>query len=158
MVNTPKLKVESLIFLLGTDKLKEELYESIYTSRCLPIEDRKNKTFYDLLVRLYGSNQVTELSSICTKDVIQGKLERDQANEIRLRDIKIDELNRLNQQLQAEIDRLKSASPTEQSPVKPKPQWHQVPASMPAKPREKQKSRQTLKPISVQFGTKPGAN
>ncbi len=138
--------------------MKEELYESLYTSRYLPIEDRRNKTFHDLLVRLYGINQVKELSTICTKDVVQSKLERDQTNEIRLRDIKIDELNHLNKQLQAEIDRLKASSPTEHSMVKPKPQWRPVPASIPVKPREKTKSRQTLKPISVQFDTKPGAN
>lgn len=150
-----------IYFLLGTDKLKEELYESLYTSRYLPIEDRKNKTFYDLLTRLYGINQVTELSRICTKDVLQSKLERDQANEIRLRDIKIDQLNRLNRDLQAEIDRLKarSTSPTEHSVIRPtKPQWRPVPSSVPIKPREKTKARQTLKPISVQFDTKPGAN
>ena len=102
---------------------------------------------------------MTELSGICTKDVLQSKLERDQANEIRLRDIKIDELNRLNRDLQAEIDRLKarSPSPTEQLTARSKPQWRPVPASVPIKPREKAKSRQTLKPISVQFDNKPGA-
>jgi hypothetical protein len=155
------VKINFLFWIfIGTDKLKEELYESLYTSRCLPIEDRKNKSFHDLLVRLYGQNQVTELSAICTKDVVQSKLERDQANEIRIRDIKIDELNRLNRQLQAEIDRLKagSPSPSEQSTVKSKPQWRPVPASIPVKPREKSKSRQTLKPISVQFDTKHGTN
>jgi len=39
-----------------------------------------------------------------------------------------------------------------------RPQWRPVPASVPIKPREKNKSRQTLKPISVQFDSKPGAN
>jgi hypothetical protein len=148
-----------LYFFIGTDKLKEQLYESLYASRYLPIGDRKNKTFHDLLVRLYGLNQVTELSTICTKDVLQSKLERDQAHEIRLRDIKIDELNRLNRELQAEIDRLKarSPSPTEPSIIKPnKTQWRPVPNSL--KPRERAKPRQTLKPISVQFDTKPGAS
>ncbi|CAF3395621.1 unnamed protein product [Rotaria sp. Silwood1] len=146
---------------IGTDKLKEELYESLYTSRCLSIEDRKNKPFYDLLVHLYGINQVTELARICTKDALQSKLERDQAYEIRIRDIKIDELNRLNRQLQDEIDRLKSRSTPsiEQPTVKPnKPQWHPVPSSVAITSREKSKTRHTLKPVSVQFGTKPGAN
>jgi len=104
---------------------------------------------------------VTELSTICTKDIVQSKLERDQANEIRLRDLKIDELNRLNRDLQTEIDRLKarSPSPPEQSTIKPnKPQWRPVPASVPIKPREKIKPRQALKPVSVQFDTKPGAS
>jgi hypothetical protein len=148
---------------IGTDKLKEELYEAIYTSRYLPVEDRKNKPIHELLVRLYGLNQVTELSRICTKDVLQSKLERDQTNDIRIRDIKIDELGRLNKDLQTEIDRLKAgasgASPTERVLPKPiKPIWRPVPPSNTVTPREKTKSRQTLKPISVQFGTKPGAN
>lgn len=101
-----------------------------------------------------------ELATICTKDVIQSKLERDHAGELRMRDLKIDELNRLNRDLQAEIDRLKarSPSPTEQTVVRPtKPQWRPVPPVMPIKAREKTKVRQTLKPISVQFDTKPGA-
>jgi hypothetical protein len=162
LVNKINISIQIFCIFIGTDKLKEELYESIYTSRYLPIEDRKNKTFHDLLVRLYGLNQVIELSTICTKDVVQSKLERDRANEIRIRDLKIDELNRINRDLQAEIDRLKarSASPTEQSMIKSnKPQWRPVPASVPIKtPNEKNKPRQTLKPISVQFDAKPGAN
>lgn len=138
--------------------MKEELYESLYTSRYLPIADRKNQTFHDFLVRLYGSNQVTELANICTKDLLQSRLDRDHANEIRIRDVKIDELNQLNRELQAEIDRLKgrSVSPPESTIVKPKPQWRPVPASVPIKPREKPKTRQTLKPISVQFDAKSG--
>ncbi|CAF0784028.1 unnamed protein product [Rotaria sordida] len=155
-------EIESLrIRGVGTDKLKEELYESLYTSRYLPIEDRKNKPFYDLLVHLYGINQVTELSRICTNDVLQSKLERDQAHEIRIRDIKIDELNRLNQELHDEIDRLKSraTSSIEQSTVKPnKSQYRPLPTSVAVTQREKPKPRQTLKPVSVQFGTKPGVN
>lgn len=147
----------------GTDQLKEELYESLYTSRYLPIEDRKNQSFHDLLVRLYGSNQVTELATICTKDVVQSKLERDQSSEIRLRDVKIEELNQLNRALQAEIDRLKAVTtePVAATPAVPKaakPQWRPVPSSVAVTPREKTKSRQTLKPISVQFGTKPPGN
>lgn len=136
------------------------MYESLYTSRYLPIEDRKNQSFHDLLVRLYGSNQVAELASICTKDLLQSRLERDQANAIRIRDIRIDELDRLNRELQAEIDRLKarSPSPPELPMLKPKPQWRPVPATVPIKPRDKTKSRQTLKPMSVQFDAKPGAN
>ena len=150
---------------LGTDQLKEELYEALYTSRYLPIDDRKNQSFRDLLVRLYGSNQVTELATICTKDVLQSKLERDQANEIRMRDIKIEELNQLNRALQAEIDRLKAmkaeqaAAPPSPPPAKAaKPQWRPVPSSVPVTPKENTKGRQTLKPISVQFGSKPAAN
>ena len=146
---------------IGTDKLKEDLYESLYTSRFIPIEDRKNKPFYDLLVHLYGLNQVKELSNICTNDVLQSKLEREQTNEIRTRDIKIDQLNRLNQDLQAEIERLKASSPisSEQSTAKStKQQYRPVPSSITVTTREKPKPRQTLKPISVQFGTKPGGN
>lgn len=147
---------------LGTDQLREELYESISTSRLLPIEDRKNKTFHEFLVRLYGENPVRELATICTKDVIQSKLERDQTNEIRLRDMKIDELNQLNRSLQSEIDRLKAlaaevAAAPKSNPVV-KPQWRPVPSAVAVTPKEKVKNRQTLKPISVQFGTKPGGN
>lgn len=132
----------------------------MYTSRYLPIEDRKNQTFHDFLVRLYGSNQVTELATICTKDLLQARSDRDHAHEIHLRDVKIDELNQLNRALQAELDRLKgrSASPSEQSNVKSKPQWRPVPAAVPIKAREKPKARQTLKPISVQFDSKTGTN
>ena len=142
--------------------MREELYESMSTSRLLPIEDRKNKTFHEFLVRLYGENQVRELATICTKDVIQSKLERDQTNEIRLRDIKIDELNQLNRSLQSEIDRLKAlaaevAVAPKSNPVV-KPQWRPVPSAVGVTPKEKVKNRQTLKPISVQFGTKPGGN
>lgn len=116
-----------------------------------------------MLVNLYGSNQVSELSQICTKDSIQAKSDRDQANEIRQRDLKIDELNRLNRDLREEIERLKQsrqptpAPPIEQSTNKPsKPQWRPVPASI--TPREKPKARQALKPASVQFSAKPGTN
>ncbi|CAF3616040.1 unnamed protein product [Rotaria socialis] len=147
----------------GTDKLKEDLYEALYTSRYIPIDDRKNKPLYELLLRLYGKNQVTELSQICTKDALQLNLERDRANEIRMRDIKIDELNQLNRELEDEIKRLKAASPpppppptAERSTVKSvKPQWRQVPTSVAVTSRETTKTRQTLKPVSVQFGTKP---
>ncbi|CAF2803795.1 unnamed protein product [Rotaria sp. Silwood2] len=155
-------EIESLrIRGIGTDKLKEELYEALYTSRYLPIEDRKNKPFYDLLVHFYGINQVTELSRICTKDALQSKLERDQTHEIRIRDIKIDELNRLNRELQDEIDRLKSRSTpsVEQPTVKSnKPQWQPITSSVAVTSREKTKTRQTLKPVSVQFSTKPGTH
>jgi uncharacterized coiled-coil DUF342 family protein len=146
-------------FNIGTDKLKEELYEAIYTSRSLPIEDRKNKSFYELLLRLYGSNQVNELATICTKDVLQTKQERDHASEIKRRDDKIDELTRLNQELNAEVERLKAAL-AELSAKSNKPVWRPVPASTSIAPREttNNKSRQTLKPNSVQFGTKPGAS
>jgi hypothetical protein len=140
--------------------LKEELYEAIYTSRYLPIEDRKNKPFHELLLRLYGSNQVVELATICTKDVLQTKQERDHANDIKWRDEKIDELTRLNQELNAEIERLKAAL-AELSAKPTKPIWRPVPASITTgTPREtnNNKSRQTLKPTSVQFGAKPGAN
>jgi uncharacterized coiled-coil DUF342 family protein len=144
---------------IGTDKLKEELHEAIYTSRYLPIEDRKNKPFYELLLRLYGSNQVIELATICTKDVLQTKQERDHANEIKWRDEKIDELTRFNQELNREIERLKAAL-NELSSKSNKPLWRPVPASNTIIPREtnNNKSRQTLKPNNVQFGTKPGAS
>lgn len=135
------------------------MHESIFTSRYLPIEDRKNKSFHDLLMRLYGSDQVKELAAICTKDVVQSKSDRDHFNEIRIRDLKIDELNRLNRDLQSEIDRLKarSNSPTESNTTRPnKPQWRPVPPIATVKAREKPKVRQTLKPISVQFDNKPG--
>jgi hypothetical protein len=137
--------------------LKEELYEAIYTSRYLPIEDRKNKPLHELLLRLYGSNQVIELASICTKDVLVSKQERDHANEIKWRDEKIDELTRLNQELAAEIERLKAAL-AELSAKNSKPLWRPVPAAT-GIPRDStgNKSRQTLKPSNVQFGTKPGS-
>jgi uncharacterized coiled-coil DUF342 family protein len=152
-------KLKILILILGTDKLKEELYEAIYTSRSLPIEDRKNKPFYELLLRLYGSNQVNELATICTKDVLQTKQERDHASEIKRRDDKIDELTRLNQELNAEVERLKAAL-GELSSKPNKPLWRPVPATTSIAPREStnNKSRHTLKPNSVQFGTKPGAS
>lgn len=148
---------------IGTDKLKEELYEAVYTSRYLPVEDRKNKPFHELLLRLYGTNQVAELASICTKDVLQSKQERDHANELKWRDEKIDELTRLNQDLTAEIERLK-AQIAELSKQPVKPLWRPVPASQPMAPKEPttttttNKARQTLKPSSVQFGSKPGAS
>jgi len=146
---------------IGTDKLKEELYEAIYTSRYLPIEDRKNKPFHELILRLYGSNQVAELASICTKDVLQSKQERDHASELKTRDEKIAELTRKNQDLEAEIERLK-AQIAELSKQPVKPLWRPVPASQPMTPKEPtnttNKARQTLKPSSVQFGTKPGAS
>lgn len=122
----------------------------------MPIEDRKNKPFHALLLHLYGQNQVAELATICTKDVLQSKQERDHASEIKWRDDKIQELTNTNQDLNAEIERLKAA--LAESAVKvTKPQWRPVPASVPT-PREPPKSRQTLKPSSVQFGTKPGAS
>jgi predicted transcriptional regulator len=144
---------------IGTDKLKEELYEAIYTSRYLPIEDRKNKPFNELLLRLYGANQVMELATICTKDVLQSKQERDHANDLKWRDEKIDELTRVGQDLQSEIDRLKAAL-ADQTSKNVKPQWRPVPATIVAATpaASTNKSRQTLKPSSVQFGTKPGAS
>lgn len=144
---------------IGTDKLKEELYEAIYTSRYLPIDDRKNKPLYELLLRLYGSNQVAELATICTKDVLQSKQEREHASELKWRDDKIDELTRLNQDLNNEVDRLKAAL-AELSAKSTKPLWRPAPASTSITPKEStnNKSRQTLKPSSVQFGSKPGAS
>ena len=138
---------------IGTDKLKEELYDAIYTSRYIPIEDRKNKPLHELLLRLYGANQVTELASICTKDVLQSKQERDQASEIKWRDEKIVELNELVQNLNAEIDRLK-ATIAELSAKSSKPVWRPVPATTPLTPRDSpsNKPRQTLRPSNVQFG------
>jgi hypothetical protein len=158
--NKKSLFFLTLIFLIiGTDKLKEELYEAIYTSRYLPIEDRKNKPFNELLLRLYGANQVMELATICTKDVLQSKQERDHANDLKWRDEKIDELTRVGQDLQSEIDRLKAAL-ADQTSKNVKPQWRPVPATIVAATpaASTNKSRQTLKPSSVQFGTKPGAS
>jgi uncharacterized coiled-coil DUF342 family protein len=102
---------------------------------------------------------VNELATICTKDVLQTKQERDHASEIKRRDDKIDELTRLNQELNAEVERLKAAL-AELSAKSNKPVWRPVPASTSIAPREttNNKSRQTLKPNSVQFGTKPGAS
>ncbi|CAF1234853.1 unnamed protein product [Rotaria sordida] len=142
---------------IGTDKLKEELYEAIYTSRYLPIEDRKNKPFHALLLQLYGTNQVAELATICTKDVLQSKQERDNAYEIKWRDEKIEGLTQTNKELNDEIERLKAAL-AEQSLKNTKPQWRPVPAQMPTTPRDPNKPRTTLKPANVQFGTKPGAS
>ncbi|CAF3445330.1 unnamed protein product [Rotaria socialis] len=140
---------------IGTDKLKEELYEAIYTSRFLPIEDRKNKPFHGLLLHLYGNNQVAELATICTKDVLQSKQERDNAYEIKWRDEKIDGLTQTTKELNEEIERLKAAL-AEQSVKTTKPQWRPVPAAVPVTQRENNKPRTTLKPSNVQFGTKPG--
>lgn len=144
---------------IGTDKLREELYDAIYTSRYLPLEDRKNKPFYELLLRLYGNNQVTELASICTKDVLLSKQERDQANELKIRDEKIEQLTRTTQDLQNEIDRLK-ANLAELSAKNTKTPWKPVPASVTITPRDPNanRPRQTLKPSSVQFGGKSGTN
>lgn len=145
--------------LSGTDKLREELYDAIYTSRYLPLEDRKNKPFHELLLRLYGNNQVTELASICTKDVLLSKQDRDQASELKMRDEKIEQLTRTNQDLQNEIDRLK-ASLAELAAKNTKTPWKPVPASVTITPRDPNanRSRQTLKPTSVQFGGKSGTN
>ena len=97
---------------------------------------------------------------MCTKDGLQSKAERDQTNDIRLRDIQISELNLLNQSLQAEINRLKATDTGAAAAKTSKPQWRPVPSTVAGGPaaREKTKGRQTLKPISVQFGTKPAAN
>ncbi|CAF1074980.1 unnamed protein product [Adineta steineri] len=135
---------------IGTDKLKEELYEAVYTSRYLPIEDHKNKSFHELLLRLYGSNQVTELAKICTKDVLEANKDRDHANDIRKRDERIDELTHINKELNEEIERLKATIEAGK-----KPAWRPVPASIPAA-RDPGKNRQVLKPSSIQPGTKPG--
>ena len=98
-----------------------------------------------------------ELATICTKDVLVSKQDRDHANDIKWRDEKIDELTRVNQDLQSEIDRLKAALADQAA--KGKPQWRPVPAAVALTPRETNtKSRQTLKPSSVQFGGKPGAS
>lgn len=149
---------EQNYFLLGTDKLKEELYDAVYTSRYLPLEDRKNKPFHELLSRLYGANQVSELAVICTKDALQTKQDRDHASELKQRDEKIDQLTQLNQELQSEVDRLKAAL-AEQATKNTKTPWRPVPASVTLTPRDPtNRPRQTLKPASVQFGTKPGAN
>lgn len=138
----------------GTDKLKEELYDSIYTSRYLPLADRKNKPFHELLLRLYGANQVAELTTICTKDVLEAKQERDQTNELKAREEKIEQLKRIIDELEKEIERLKEAL-AEQSTKTTKTPWKPVPASIPITQREPaNRPRQTLKPSSVQFGGK----
>lgn len=137
----------------GTDKLKEELYDAVYTSRYLPIEDRKNKSFHDLLLRLYGQSQVSELASICTKDVLQAKQDRDQANEIKLRDEKIEGLTRNNEELGVEINRLKALLDANK-----KVPWRPVPAAAPIVARDPNRNRQVLKPASVQPGAKPGGS
>ncbi|CAF1275112.1 unnamed protein product, partial [Didymodactylos carnosus] len=144
---------------IGTDKLRDELYDSLYTSRYLPIQDKKNKPFHDFLLNLFGINQVTELAAICTKDVLQSKQEQDQLNEIKWRDLKIEELDHLNKELQVELDRLRSlANNSDQDANKmvKKKEWK--PPSMVATPRDasKQKTRETLKPSRVEFGSKPG--
>lgn len=139
---------------IGTDKLKEELYEAIYTSRYLPIEDRKNKSFYDLLLRLYGSNQVMELATICTKDVLQSKQDQDHANEIKWRDEKIDGLTQINQELNEEIERLKATLADHSAKKSP---WRPGPSPVPITTRDLGKTRPTLKPANVNFGSKPGA-
>jgi hypothetical protein len=61
--------------------------------------------------------------------------------------------------LSTEIERLKAAL-NELSSKSNKPLWRPVPASNTIIPREtnNNKSRQTLKPNNVQFGTKPGAS
>lgn len=154
-----KVFQQRFLLSLGTDKLREELYDAVYTSRYLPLEDRKNKPFHELLLRLYGNNQVTELASICTKDVLQSKQERDQANELKIRDDKIDQLTRTNQDLQSEIDRLK-ANLAELAAKNTKTPWKPVPASVTITPRDPNanRPRQTLKTTSVQFGGKSGTN
>ena len=100
---------------------------------------------------------MTELASICTKDVLVSKQERDHANEIKWRDEKIDELTRLNQELTAEVERLKAAL-AELAAKGTKVPWRHVPAST-GIPRDStgNKPRQTLKPTNVQFGSKPGS-
>jgi hypothetical protein len=106
-------------------------------------------------VGLYGSNQVTELATICTKDVLQSKQDRDYANEIKWRDEKIDGLTQINQELNEEIERLK-ASLTDQSAKKAP--WRPGPSPVPITSRESGRPRPTLKPANVHFGSKPGAN
>ena len=149
---------DSIIFfdLLGSDKIKEELYDAVYACRYLPLSDRKNKPFFQLLFQLYGENQALELANICSKDALEMKQERDQGNEIRARDERIEEMKRFINELQAEIDRLKAAL-AEQAAKNTKTPWKPVPASVTITPREpSRQQRQTLKPTSVQFGGKSG--
>ncbi|UJR09850.1 hypothetical protein I4U23_014074 [Adineta vaga] len=136
---------------IGTDQLKEELYDAIYTSRYLQIEDRKNKTFYDLLIRLYGLSQVTELATICAKDALQLKQDREYANDIKLRDDKINRLTSLNDELTAENKHLKTTIE-----AKEKVPWHPTNTSIPVERRDPGRPREVLKPANVQPGTKPG--
>ncbi|CAF0769103.1 unnamed protein product [Didymodactylos carnosus] len=143
---------------IGTDKLKDELYDSLYTSRKLPLQDNKNKPFYDLLARLFGTDQVTELSAICSKDVLQPKIEQDNLNEIKWRDLKIDELDRMNKDLRAELERIKSSANSIEDTNKSVKKKEWKPPVLVVTPRDpsKQRNRETLKPSRVEFGTKPG--
>ena len=102
---------------------------------------------------------MSELAIICTKDALQTKQDRDHAGELKQRDEKIDQLTQLSQELQAEIERLKAAL-AEQAAKNSKTPWRHVPASVTITPRDPttNRPRQTLKPSSVQFGTKPGSN
>ncbi|CAF4905581.1 unnamed protein product, partial [Rotaria magnacalcarata] len=80
------------------------------------------------------NNQVAELATICTKDVLQSKQERDNAYEIKWRDEKIDGLTQSTKDLNEEIERLKAAL-AEQSVKPTKPQWRPVPATVPVTQR-----------------------
>ena len=126
----------------------------MYTSRYLPIEDRNNKPFHDVLVRLYGSNQVTELAAICTKDVLQSKQDREHINELKWRDEKIERLTQMNQELNEEVERLRATLADQSAKKAP---WRPAAASGSIPTREPSRTRQTLKPANVQFASKPGA-
>jgi regulator of replication initiation timing len=152
-----QIELQSILFVLGTDKVREDLYDAIYASRYLPLTDHKNKPFHDLLLKLYGTNQVIELSSICTKDVLQAKQDRDQINDMKVRDDKIDELTQENRRLQIEIEQLK-VTKMEQQAKNTKVSWRPAPAAPTVVVRDTTRARQTLKTGSVQFGSKPGTN
>ncbi|CAF0874404.1 unnamed protein product [Adineta ricciae] len=138
---------------IGTDKLKEELYNAIYSSRSLSIEDRNNKSFYELLLRLYGLNQVTELAKICVKDVLQLKQDRDYVHDVKWRDEKIDRLTRENEELTIENEQLRSTiDSTKKAP------WRPANSSNPIEKRDLGRQRDVLKPANVQLGAKPGSN
>ncbi|CAF0890952.1 unnamed protein product [Adineta ricciae] len=138
---------------IGTDKLKEELYDAIYSSRSLSIEDRNNKSFYELLLRLYGLNQVTELAKICVKDVLQLKQDREYVHDIKWRDEKIDRLTRENEELTIENEQLRSTiDSTKKVP------WRPANSSNPIEKRDLGRHRDVLKPSNVQLGAKPGSS
>ena len=145
----------------GTDKLKEELYDAIYTSRSLPLQDRKNQPFYELLLRCFGANQVAELATICTRDALESKQDRDHLQEMKIREEKIDQLTQQNRALQAELDRLR-ASMAEQTTSKTtgnRVLHHPIPAAAPVTTRDNTQRRKSLKPASVQFfGSKSGGS
>jgi hypothetical protein len=129
--------------------------------RSLPLQDRKNQPFHELLLRYFGANQVAELATICTKDALESKQDRDHLHEMKIREEKIDQLTRQNRELQAELDRLKASLAEHSSSKAPANRvlHHPIPAGAPATTRVNTQRRTSLKPTSVQFfGSKPGGS